>query len=231
MSKSILSVSTIFFILAGLAAAFGAAQSSAVPPAIGQAAAGSAEIDAKVTAFLEKSRGRWYDMNVPEQDGKLLYDLVVKGGYRRAMEIGTSTGLSGTYIAWALSKTGGKLITVEIDEGRHGEAVANFKEAGLAGIVDARRADAHELVPALEGPFDFVFIDADKEWYVEYAKAVIPKLAPGGCIAAHNVSGGSRGRGWRQSGTGEYYDFIAARPDFETTISGRNDMAVSYKKK
>lgn len=199
-----------------------------------QSAVSLEETDAKVTAFLERSRGRWYDMNVPEQDGRLLYDLVIKGGYKRALEIGTSTGLSGTYIAWALSKTGGKLITVEIDEGRHGEAAANFKEAGLDGLIDARLADAHELVPKLEGPFDFVFIDADKEWYVEYAKAIIPKLAPGGCIAAHNVSGGSRsgGRGWgRQPGTGEYYDYITGLAEFETTIAGRNDMAVSYKKK
>ncbi len=220
----------VFLLFLGV---FGAAP-RAVGPAGGQAVAASGDLDAKVTAFLERSRGRWYDMNVPEQDGKLLYDLVIKGGYRRALEIGTSTGLSGTYIAWALAKTGGKLITVEIDEGRHGEAVANFKEAGLAGLIDARLADAHELVPALEGPFDFVFIDADKEWYVAYAKAVIPKLAPGGCIAAHNVSGGSRGGGGRrggQSGTGEYYDYMIGLSEFETTIAGRNDMAVSYKKK
>jgi len=220
----------VFLFLIG---AFGAAPQAA-GPACGQSVGASAELDVKVTAFLERSSGRWYDMNVPEQDGKLLYDLVVKGGYRRALEIGTSTGLSGTYIAWALAKTGGKLITVEIDEGRHGEAVANFKEAGLSGWIDARLADAHELVPQLEGPFDFIFIDADKEWYVAYAKAVIPKLAPGGCIAAHNVSGGSRGGGGRrggQSGTGEYYDYIIGLPEFETTIAGRNDMAVSYKKK
>jgi caffeoyl-CoA O-methyltransferase len=200
----------------------------------GGQAVSTSDIDAKVNAFLEKSRGRWHDLNVPEQDGRLLHDLVVKGGYKRALEIGTSTGLSGTYIGWALSKTGGKLITVEIDEGRHAEAVANFKEAGLSGLIDARLADAHELVPALEGPFDFVFIDADKEWYVEYAKAVIPKLAPGGCIAAHNVSGGTRGggRGWgRQPGTAEYYEYMTARTEFETSIQGRNDMAVSYKKR
>lgn len=218
------------FALICLAALSSLARIPESTPIASQASAAQAELDAKVTAFLQKARGSWYDMNVPEQDGKLLYDLVIKGNYKRALEIGTSTGLSGTYIAWALSKTGGKLITVEIDEDRHRTAAANFKESGLAGVIDARLADAHALVPQLEGPFDFVFIDADKEWYVEYVKAVIPKLAPGGCIAAHNVSGGSRGGGYRrQSGTGEYYDFMVARPDFETTIAGRNDMAVSYK--
>ena len=69
-------------------------------------------------------------MNVPGEDGQALYDLVVEKGYKNALEIGTSTGHSAIWIAWALSKTGGKLITVEIDEGRHREALANFEKAG-----------------------------------------------------------------------------------------------------
>ncbi len=191
------------------------------------------DIDSTVRAFLEKHRFRWRDMNVPESDGRILYDLVVKNGYTRALEIGTSTGHSGIWIAWALSKTGGRLITVEIDEGRHREAAANFREAGLAAFIDARLADAHELVPALKGPFDFVFIDADKDWYENYARAVIPKLASGGCIAAHNVYAprpGGRGR-WG-GGTGGYYEFMAAQPGFETTIhpESRSGLAISYKR-
>jgi predicted O-methyltransferase YrrM len=93
-------------------------------------------------------------------------------------------------IAWALNKTGGKLITNEIHEGRHKKALANFKEAGLSEYIDARLADAHELVNKLEGPFDFVFSDADKEWYKNYFIALEPKLEVGGCFTAHNVSGG-----------------------------------------
>ncbi len=99
--------------------------------------------------------------------------------------------------------------SIEIDERRYKEALENFKQAGLSAYIDARLAGAHELVPQLEGPFDFVFIEADKGWYVNYAKAVILKLEPGGCIAVHNVwpSSGSRGRG-RSSGTNRYYEFI-----------------------
>ena len=62
----------------------------------------------------------------------------------------------------------GKLITIEINEGRHKEALANFKEAGLSEYIDARLADAHELVEKLKGPLDFVFSDADKDWYQNY---------------------------------------------------------------
>ena len=59
--------------------------------------------------------GAWRDLNVPESDGRVLHDLVLKHKYTRALEIGTSTGHSGVWIAWALAQTGGKLVTVEIN--------------------------------------------------------------------------------------------------------------------
>jgi predicted O-methyltransferase YrrM len=118
-------------------------------------------------------------MNVPEVDGQKLYDLVVEHGYTRALELGTSTGHSGIWIAWALSKTGGRLITVEIDRGRYEEALANFEAAGLSEYIDARLADAHQLVYEIDGPFDFIFVDADKNWYTRYLEALLPKLAAG----------------------------------------------------
>ena len=194
----------------------------------GQGADGSNALEARVKAFFDAHRGDWRDMNVPESDGQLLHDLVVKGGYKRALEIGTSTGRSGIWIALALSKIGGKLTTIDIDQGRHREAVRNFKDAGVDSFIDARLADAHELVPKLEGPFDFVFIDADKEWYTNYVKAVIPKLAIGGCIAAHNVY---PGRGRRGGGmTGDYYEYVSGLPFLETTVT-QGGVAISYKRR
>ena len=71
--------------------------------------------------------------------------------------------------------------------GRHQTALANFKEAGLTPYIDARLGDAHQIVPALPGPFDFVFSDADKDSYKNYLVAVWPKLVPGRCFTAHNV--------------------------------------------
>lgn len=190
-------------------------------------------LDEKVKNFLDKHRYSWRDMNVPEADGKILYDLVIQNRYRRALEIGTSTGHSAIWITWALSKTGGRLITVEIDEERYREALVNFKEAGLSDYIDARLADAHVLVEKLDGPFDFVFIDADKDWYVNYAQAVIPKLEAGGCVAAHNVHAPRFGvRRWRGSG-GDYYEFMSSQPDFETTVHPDSwaGLAISYKKR
>lgn len=188
---------------------------------------GAQDLDAKVRSFLEARQGRWHDLNVPAADGKILYDLIVSRGYQRALEVGTSTGHSGIWIAWALCKTGGKLITIEIDEGRRAEAVRNFREAGLAERIDSRLGDGHVLVPKLDGPFDFVFLDADKEWNLEYAKALLAKMSQGGCIAVHNMAG--RGRGW----TREYWDFMTARSDFETKVetASSGGIVLSFKKK
>jgi predicted O-methyltransferase YrrM len=189
-------------------------------------------IDQKVEKFLQKMKNRWQDWNVPEADGKILYEIIVKNKYKKAVEVGTSTGHSGIWIAWALSKTGGRLITMEIDEGRYRESLANFKEAGLSEYIDARLGDAHQLVKELPGAFDFVFIDADKDWYTNYAKALIPKLDPGGCLTAHNVWEPAARRGtW--SGTEEYYRYMKSLPEFETSIHPRSQagVAVSCRKR
>lgn len=174
-----------------------------------------ADLDQKVMTFLETRQGSWHDLNVPASDGKTLFDLIIKNRYTRALEIGTSTGHSTIYIAWALSKTGGKVITIEIDERRHRQALANFREAGLSEYIDARLADAHLLVKALPGPFDFVFCDADKEWYKRYFIDLYPKLAVGGCYTAHNVSGRSWGMG---EGTKEFLDYVKSLPSMKTTV-------------
>lgn len=185
-------------------------------------------LDEKVEKFLDSHAGRWHDMNIPTTDGKLLYDLIIKGKYTKALEIGTSTGHSGVWIAWALSKTGGKLITIEIDEERHKQAVSNFKESGLSDYIDARLADAHELVKELRGPFDFVFSDADKEWYKQYFIDVAPKLKVGGCFTAHNVSGRRRGYG---GGTGEFAEYVQSLKNFETTFNtSGGGVSISYKR-
>jgi predicted O-methyltransferase YrrM len=207
------------FLLLPLLAAF------FINPVAGQDLKKNPELDAKVKAFLESHRSEWRDMNVPTSDGQLLHDIIVKHTYTSALEIGTSTGHSAIWIAWALSKTGGKLITIEIDEGRYKEALENFEEAGVSEYIDARLADAHELVKELQGPFDFVFSDADKDWYTNYFKDVAPKLKVGGCFTAHNMS-------MQSGGIQEFKRYVQNLPNFETTIdqSSRSGVSISYKK-
>jgi predicted O-methyltransferase YrrM len=186
---------------------------------------GPTALDSRVRAFLDSHDWGRGDMNVPATDGQTLHDLIVENGYTRALEIGTSTGHSTIWIAWALSKTGGRVTTIEIDEGRHAEALANIEEAGLSGHVDARLADAHELVPALAGPFDFVFSDADKGWYTNYLVAVLPKLEVGGCFTAHNV----RRHGW--GGTADFLEYVEGLPNLETTVDeSGGGLSISYKR-
>jgi predicted O-methyltransferase YrrM len=219
-------------------------RSTAVPPVAGRAALVAAlgallavgpttdvhgreaerDLDRKVRAFLERSRDDWRDLNVPYEDGQVLHDLVVGKGFKRGLEIGTSTGHSAIWIAWAMSKTGGKLTTIEIDRRRHEIALRNFQEAGVAAYVDARLGDAHQLVRELPGPFDFVFSDADKEWYAQYFKDVDPRLVPGGCFTAHNVLQG-------MGGIREFLDHVRSRPGYETTIdrTSRSGISISCK--
>jgi caffeoyl-CoA O-methyltransferase len=207
------------------------------------------ELDERVKTYLDSHLRQWHDANVPYVDGKLLYDIIVSNNYKNALEIGTSTGHSGIWIAWALSKTGGKLITIEIDEGRYKQALQHFKEAGLSEYIDARLADAHALVKQLKGPFDFVFSDADKGWYKNYFIDVDPKLEVGGCFTAHNISDRSyagsagygrptapRGRGGRggfgaQGGQVEFLEYVKSLPNYETTVNSQGGgVSISYKK-
>lgn len=198
-----------------------------LPPLFAQENNRTEALDKKVRAFLYSHLGEWHDMNVPEADGKLLYDIIIKNHYTRALEIGTSTGHSAIWIAWALSKTGGKLITVDISESRHKQALENFRKAGLAAYIDARVADAHTLVPQLKGPFDFVFSDADKDWYKNYFDAVAPKLVAGGCYTTHNVSD----RWFRGFGLRAYVAYLKSLKNFETTFDDSGaGVSISYKK-
>jgi predicted O-methyltransferase YrrM len=92
-------------------------------------------------------------------------------------------------------------------------------------FIDARLADAHQLVKELKGPFDFVFSDADKEWYTQYFKDVDPKLVVGGCFTAHNVTDGF-------GDVKRFLNYVRSLPNYETTIdhSSSSGISVSYKK-
>ncbi len=182
-------------------------------------------LDRKVQRFLKENVDQWRDMNVPVSDGRILYDLVLSNNFTRAIEIGTSTGHSAIWIAWALSKTGGRLITIEIDKERWLKAKANFKKAGVDKYIDARLADAHQFVPNLTGTYDFVFCDADKHWYINYFKAMDPKLETGGCFVAHNTA-------FRIAGIRTFLDYVESLNHYQTTYinESRSGLSLSYKK-
>jgi predicted O-methyltransferase YrrM len=172
--------------------------------------------------FPEKAN-RW---NVPSEDGRLLYDLIIENNYKKVVEVGTSNGYSALWMGFALQKTGGKLITIEINEERALEARENIKNAGLENTIEVRINDAIDEIPNISGNVDFVFLDADKSQYISYYVSLKNKLNPGGAFAAHNVL------------TMDYAmrDFIKAvnkNPNYSTKTykASSQGILVAYKKK
>jgi caffeoyl-CoA O-methyltransferase len=119
-------------------------------------------------------------------EGRFLELLVYGMAARRVLEIGTYSGYSSISMAAGLPADG-RIDTCEVDE-RHAEVARRYiDEAGLSDRITVHLGPALDTLAGLDGPFDFVFIDADKENYVNYYEAVLPKLAERGLIAADNT--------------------------------------------
>lgn len=125
-------------------------------------------------------------MQVGRVEGRLLKLLVQLVGARRAVEIGTFTGYSALSIAEGLAE-GGTLVTCDVDPVATAIAKRFWAEAPWGDRIELRLGDARQTAAALEGPIDFVFIDADKSGYVDYWEALVPKVRPGGVLVADNV--------------------------------------------
>lgn len=126
-------------------------------------------------------------LSVGREDGRLLRVLTEAIGAREVIELGTSTGYSGIWIALALRATGGRLTTYEIDPERAAVARENFRRAGLQDLVTVVVGDAHVEVRKVTQTLDLVFIDADKDGYLDYLRQLEPRLRPGGLIVADNM--------------------------------------------
>ena len=182
--------------------------------------------DDEVRAYLPKlgEPGR-HEANIGPADGKYLHDLVLRLKAKRVLEIGTAHGYSALWLAMALRKTDGRLVTLEIHEGHPAIAHQHFTATGLNVIVDSRLADALEEVPQLEGPFDLVLIDAIKTDYLRYYDLVLPKMRKGGVIAAHNVASNSQE-------LGDFLKKIKTDPAVRTVFfrGSARGLSLSYKK-
>ncbi len=176
--------------------------------------------DVKALPMLEHLPRVHGGMNVPARDGRFLYDMIIRNGYKRGLEIGTSNGYSTLWLGLAFRETGGRVITLEIDPASGKEARGNFEKAGLDDTIDARIADAFEEILKIEGDFDFVFIDAWKPDYIKFWGMLKGRVAPGGAITAHNVS--SQARDMR-----DFLDAIKNDPDFETTLHEVSPAGIS----
>ena len=173
-----------------------------------KAPTGKTEGEKRILRVLEDARnsGGVY-LEVPVTDGRMLRLLTEAADAKQVVEVGTSTGYSGLWLCLALQKTGGKLTTFEYDAGRAAQARKHFQQAGVDKMVTLVEGDAHQNIRQVKGPVDVVFIDADKEGYLDYLQKLLPLVRPGGLILAHNIEMVS-----------DYVNAVNANPDLDTVF-------------
>ena len=179
----------------------------------------------KILAALDQMREGPRYANVSDDDGRLLRLLTETTGAKQVVEIGTSTGESAVWFALALRTTGGHLFTHEIDPQRAKTAEENFKKAGVDELITIVVGDAHETVKRYKEPIDILFLDADKEGYIDYLDKLLPLVRPGGLVIAHNMNP-------RQADP-DYLKAITKDPKLETSflLMERAGVGVTLKKR
>ena len=125
--------------------------------------------------------------NVERETGRWLALLVRATNARQLLEIGSSNGVSTIWLAAAARQNGGQVTGTEILRERAAEANRNLADAGLDAVANVVAGDARATVASLPAPFDFVFIDAEKDDYVDHFEAVVDRVGIGGLILADNV--------------------------------------------
>ena len=126
-------------------------------------------------------------LNITLDTGRLLWTLVRSTGAMRILEVGTSNGFSTIWLADAARETGGRVTTLEANPDKITLARENLARAGLGDRVEIRPGPAQDTLNSLPGPFDLIFLDADRGNYLAYLEAVVPKLVLGGLLVADNV--------------------------------------------
>lgn len=169
------------------------------------------DITSETLAGLEETRRQFW--NIPRVTGGLINMFIKMMNIKNALEIGTSNGYSGLWIAKALKETGGRLTTIEYYEKRQSIAIENFQKCGVIDIVRPLQGDAIETILSFtsEEKFDFVFIDANKRQYVEYFKLIKPHLTTKALIVADNITSHAQK-------VQTFIDAVDADPEFQYEI-------------
>jgi len=188
-------------------------------------------LDQKILNYLIEKRntGFWTDFNIPFADGEELEKLVLQNNSKTILEIGTSTGHSTIWLAKAAAKTGGKVITIEIDKGRFDRAKRNFEDAGVSHLIEMKLGDANLVIPTLNERFDFVFSDATwstqpDEGYLAFFRLCDPKLIIGGIYTMHNVTDGF-------GDDGRFFRYLQTLGTYQTSILRVSNNGISVSKK
>ena len=163
------------------------------------------ENDARATEHARKM------LNLEPASAQLLSILVRASGMTRALEIGTSSAYSTIWLAWSLAPAGGRIISIDRNPDKHTLARENLRRANLLDRVELRTGDATEIARQLAGPFDLVFLDADRRKFPEHMQVLLPKLAQKVLVIADNVFS-------HPEEIAEYLKLISSLADFQHTI-------------
>ena len=162
-------------------------------------------------------------LNITRDTGRLLWVLVGAIRATRLLEVGTSNAFSTIWLADAARAIGGRVTTLEVNPDKIALARANLASAGVADVVDVVEGPAAESLARLSGPYDLVFLDADRGSYLTYLELVVPRLRRGGLLVADNVT----------SHASELTDFLArvkAHPQlFSVTVPIGNGEEIALK--
>jgi len=166
-------------------------------------------------------------MDTTPGDAMLLRILVAASGAKSGLEVGSYKGFGAINMGVAFERNGGRLQTVEINPETADACRANLAKVGLQNVVTCITGDALKVLPTLEGPFDFMFIDAKKSDYFRYLKAVEPRLKVGALIVADNSIRSA-------NAMRDFLDYLEKSPDYEVqtiraSMDKKDGMTVAYK--
>jgi predicted O-methyltransferase YrrM len=171
---------------------------------------------------LDRLRTRDDAWQIPRDEARALYDLVLKHRYKTGVEIGTSYGFSALHFAAALRDTGGTLHTIDISPKKYDASRDAFERAGLSDIIVSHLGDALNILPTILGDFDFAFLDAAKDQSRSYFKLTWPRIRVGGVLLTDNVT--------THEELAAFVKFLRAQPDAKSsTLSVGNGVEVTYK--
>lgn len=222
VQKRLLLLVSFILTVAILGAMSGVARKPA-PKTVLAASKEEARILSVLDELFAEPDGLW---NVPPEDGRLLRILAETRRAPHVVEIGTANGYSALWFCLGLRKTGGKIVTHEIDPYRVSLARKNIERAGVSDLVTFVEGNAHDTVKDINEPIDILFIDADKDGYLDYLNKLLSLVRPGGLIIAHNTSD-------QASKMQDYLKAITTNPSLETVLlSEQGDgMSITLKKR
>ncbi len=162
-------------------------------------------------------------LNLDPATAQLVSILVRASGVTRAAEVGTSNAYSTIWLAWSLAHAGGRIVSIDRNPDKHAMARENLRRADLLDRVELLTGDATEIVRQLTGPFDLVFLDADRRKFPEILQTLLPKLAPKALLIADNALS-------HPEEIAEYLKLISSLPDFQlTTVPVGKGLSIAYR--